>query len=50
VAPILPGLPFYLVTGKCYDVHAETRRAVDTKAEPPNWWTEHLRFQNPDGV
>jgi len=35
---------------KCYDVHAETRRVVYTQAEPPNWWTEHLRFQNPDDV
>jgi hypothetical protein len=35
---------------KCYDVHRDTKRVVYTQGEQPNWWTEHLRFQNPDGV
>lgn len=31
-------------------VHPQTGRLVYTQAEAPNWWTEHIRFRNPEGV
>jgi hypothetical protein len=35
---------------KSYSVHPRTGRVVYVQAERPNWWSEHLRFQRPDGT
>jgi hypothetical protein len=35
---------------KSYNVDSRTGRIVYLQAEPPNWWTEHLHFQQPDGT
>jgi hypothetical protein len=35
---------------KSYGVHPRSGRIVYTQAERPNWWMEHIRFQQPDGV
>ena len=35
---------------KSYNVHPRTGRVVYLQAESPNWWTEHLHFQRPDGT
>jgi hypothetical protein len=35
---------------KSYSVHPKTGRVVYLQAESPNWWTEHLHFQRPDGT
>ncbi len=35
---------------KSASVDASTGRLAFTVAEPPNWWTSKIRFQNPDGV
>jgi hypothetical protein len=34
---------------KSYAVHPRTRRVVYVQGESPNWWAEHLHFQQPDG-
>lgn len=34
---------------KSYDVHPRTGRVVYVEAERPNWWSEQLHFQRPDG-
>jgi hypothetical protein len=35
-------------TIKSYNVHPRTGRVVYVQAERPNWWSEHLHFQQPD--
>jgi hypothetical protein len=34
---------------KSYDVHPPSGRVVYVQAERPNWWTEYLHFQRPEG-
>ena len=35
---------------KSYNVHPRDGRVVYVQAERPNWWSEHLHFQRPDGT
>lgn len=35
---------------KSYSVHPRTGRIAYVQAERPNWWSEYLRFQRPDGA
>lgn len=35
---------------KSYNVHSRTGRVAYIQAERPNWWAEHLHFQQPDGT
>ena len=35
---------------KSYNVHPQTGRVAYIRAERPNWWSEHLHFQHPDGT
>jgi len=30
-------------------IHPTTGRLAYTQAEPPDWWTSHIRFRHPDG-
>ena len=35
---------------KSYDVHRRTGRVVYVQADRPNWWSERLNFQRPEGT
>jgi hypothetical protein len=35
---------------KSYNVHPQTGRVVYIQAERPNWWSERLHFERPDGT